>query len=163
VIGPVSRGRLRSWQAPCSHASEVVTPLRLRALPVAMYCSEPGIGVATCRWGQRPVIGRPERLVELSLTARRATGPNRWYAWNLDAPAACTLSGGGGPTLGPVRVGSRLVFDDLLPPKCRGTVRALAVYVVQLPGTDVERATMVGRTNARTVSTAGRRLSAEPS
>jgi hypothetical protein len=105
----------------------VAAPLTLRALPVARYCAA-GLRLVPCHSGQRPVTAQPQRLVELSFTARRAAGRGSWYAWNLQAPRGCPQGSASGPTYGPVRRGERLVFDDLVPPGCHGIVSVLVLY-----------------------------------
>lgn len=130
--------------APVS-AGEVAAPLALRALPAGLYCDAPEMRLVLCSAGQRPVISQPMRLLELSFIARRATGLHSWYAWNLAAPDACRHASTGGTTHGTVQTGTRLVFDDLIPPDCRGTATVLTTFVTQAPTTDKERSALVGR------------------
>jgi hypothetical protein len=114
-------------------AAQVTAPLWLRALPVADYCNAPAMRLVPCGPGQKPVVAQPQRLVQLTFTARRAAGLHSWYAWNLTAPPACPQASASGPTSQPVRKGARLVFENLLPPDCRGTVSATVFYFKQAP------------------------------
>jgi hypothetical protein len=134
--------------APVS-AGEVAAPLALRALPAGRYCGAPEMRLVLCSAGQRPVISQPMRLLELSFTARRATGLHSWYAWNLAAPPACPQASNAGPTQGRVRAGTRLVFDELIPADCRGTASAVVTYMTQAPAADKERSALVGRRTLR--------------
>ena len=126
-------------------AAAVAAPLRVRALPVARYCDGPAMRLVPCRPGQRPVVATPQRLVELSVLARRGAGHHSWYAWNLSAPRGCPQSGDGGPTRGTVPAGTHLVFDALIPPGCHGVVSVRVLYVSQAPAADSERLALVGR------------------
>jgi hypothetical protein len=126
-------------------AASVSAPLRLRALPVAHYCDGPGLVLVLCRPGQRPLVVQPQRLLELSVLARRAAGRHSWYAWSVTAPRQCPAAGAGGPTRGTVPAGTRLVFDSLIAPGCRGTVKVTVLYVSQAPAADSERFALVGR------------------
>jgi hypothetical protein len=130
-------------------AAQVVAPLFARMLAVARYCNTPSDRLVPCRSGQPGVVAQPQRLLELGFTARRAVGPHSWYSWNLEAPHRCPQASAGGPTRAPVRVGSRLVFDVLIPPDCRGTVHVEALYVTHALTADQERLTLVGRRTLR--------------
>jgi hypothetical protein len=125
--------------------TSVAAPITLRELPVATYCDGPAMLLVPCRPGQRPVAPQPQRLLQLSFTASRATGVHTWYAWNIGAPRGCPQASDGGPTRSPVRAGDRLVFDDLIPPNCRGTVRATVSYVTEAATVDSERMLTVGQ------------------
>ena len=141
-----ARSATRHSQGPAVvRAAQVAAPLTMRALAVARYCTAPSDRLAPCRPGQRGVVAQPKRLLELGFTARLAAGSHSWYAWNVEAPHQCSQASGGGPTMGPVAAGTRLVFDVLLPPSCRGVVRAAAFYITQSPTADVERETLIGR------------------
>jgi hypothetical protein len=128
---------------------------------VARYCNAAATGypqLVPCRPGLKPLAhpgrkpfsARPERLVQLTFTARRATGVNSWYAFDLTAPRACPAATNGGPTYFPVRAGARLRFETLLPRDCRGTIRATVTYVSQTPNTEIDRSALVGRRTLRT-------------
>ncbi len=129
--------------------SAVVTPLALRALPIARYCNGSGLRLVPCRPGQRPVTHQPQRMIELSFIARRPTGAHSWYAWSLAAPHGCLQASNGGPTAGPVSAGTRLEFDDLIPPGCHGVLTAVVSYITQAPAADRERGVAVGRATVR--------------
>ena len=127
--------------------AQVAAPLFVRMREVARYCYEDlvrveGNPVVRCHPGQR---GSVARLLELGFTARRATGPHSWYAWNLEAPPGCWQASADGPTWAAVRAGRRLVFDVLIPPDCRGTGHVEAAYWTEALTADVERSTLVGR------------------
>jgi hypothetical protein len=142
-------------------ASQVAAPVSLLALPVARYCNDAATGypqLVPCRPGLKPLAhpgrkpfsARPERLVQLTFTARRATGVNSWYEFELTAPRACAAATTGGPTYSPVRAGVRLRFEALLPRDCRGTIRATVTYVTQARHAELERSVLVGRRTLRT-------------
>jgi hypothetical protein len=142
--GPAPGG---NQPAPVS-AAQVAARLSLRAMPVAHYCAAPALRFVKCRPGQRPVVAQPQRLVELSFTARRAAGLHSWYAWDLTAPKGCGSSVGG-PTRGSVPKGSRLAFDTLFRANCHGTVGATVLYFTEAPNADRERSALVGRSTLR--------------
>jgi hypothetical protein len=83
--------------------------------------------------------------VELSFIARRGTDRQSWYSWTFQAPQQCSQASQGGPTWAPVRSGTRLIFDVLIPPTCLGTVRAAAFYFTESSHADAEHGTLVGR------------------
>jgi len=159
--GPTRRpARGRDLPASVS-ASQVAAPVSLRALPVARYCNAAATGypqLVPCRPGLKPLAhpgrkpfsARPERLVQLTFTARRATGVNSWYVFDLTAPRACAGASNSGPTYSPVRAGARLRFETLLPRDCQGTIKATVSYWTQAPRTNIERSVLVGRSTLRT-------------
>ena len=126
----------------------IAAPVHVHIGAIAHYCSGSDANLVVCRTGQRPVTPQAQRLVEVRVVARHASGPHSWYAWNLTAPVGCPQAGSGGPTRSAVRAGSNLVFDTLVPPSCRGAITALVVYVTQAPNADRERIVTVGRTRA---------------
>lgn len=144
-------GRASTRNLPARvQASEVAAPLKLRALPVAGYCGAVASQrVTRCRSGQRPITGRPQRLIQLSVIIRRSTGVHSSYAWEVTAPKACSRANTSGPSYQPVKAGSLLVFDALFPPNCHGLATAAVSYVTHAPNADVERLTLVGRATLR--------------
>lgn len=155
---PVKAGTGSVVRLPASHSftsrssgpavvpvSEVASPLRLRVFRVARYCAASfGTRLLVCRPGQRPVIPQLRRLLQLSVIARRAAGRRSWYAWNLEM-RACRAASAGGHTVGGVRAGTRLRFDVLVPPRCRGRVLASVSYFTEASTRDAENAAEVGR------------------
>jgi hypothetical protein len=125
--------------------SPVAAPVRISLGPVTHYCDGKSGTLVACRGGQRPVVARVQRLVTITVPARRATGSHSWYAWSFTAPSGCSQASDGGPTRAPVRAGSRLVFQALLPVDCRGIASASVVYVTQAARADRERFDAVGR------------------
>lgn len=126
-------------------AAAVAASVQVSVLPAARYCAAAPTRLVACHPEQQPVFPQPRGVIELSVLARRGAGRNSWYAWNVTAPPACAQAGAGGPTRGTVRAGTRLIFDTLITPGCRGTVRASVFYVSQAPRTDSERFALVGR------------------
>jgi hypothetical protein len=160
--GNTSTTAPRDRDVPASvSAAQVAAPLSLRALPVAKYCDAAASGyprLVPCRPGLKPLAhpgrkpfsARPERLVQLAFTARRAAVVDSWYAFDLTAPRACPGASQSGPTYAPVRAGERLRFDFLLPADCHGTISADVAYWTIAAHADIERSVLVGRRTLRT-------------
>jgi hypothetical protein len=142
---------------PAVRAAEVVARVAVRVLGVATYCRArlglQGAGedrLVPCRPGQgERLADEPRRLVEISFIARRDTDRLSWYSWNFQAPQRCPRASQGGPTWQPVRSGTRLIFDVLIPPACLGTARATAFYFTESSHADAEHGTLVGRQTVR--------------
>jgi hypothetical protein len=133
-------------RAPIVPERKIAAPVTATPIPARYYCqprhSRDFTDLVPCNHGTPPGDGQipgtagavrngrtiaPEEIVQISFTARLATGSRRRYEYSYANP--CGGGGGGGSAAyGPVRAGQRVTIRSFFPVSCRGRYTGEVTY-----------------------------------